>query len=62
MDIESKARRRVIADSIASLSNAAIDVQGQLKIVIYGRSKYIFGAGRMAQDKTDEDGWHISHG
>jgi hypothetical protein len=40
MDIESKARRRVIADSIASLSNAAIDVQGQRKIAICGRSKY----------------------
>jgi hypothetical protein len=41
MDIESKARGRVIADSIASLSNVAIDVQGQRKIVIYGRSKYV---------------------
>jgi len=40
MGIESKARRRVIANSIASLSNAAIDVQGQRKVVIYNRSKY----------------------
>ncbi len=40
MGIDSKARRRVIASLIASLSNAAIDVQGQRKIVIYNRSKY----------------------
>jgi hypothetical protein len=40
MSIKSKARRRGIARAIASLSNAAIDVHGQQKIVICGLLRY----------------------
>ena len=42
MGIERKARKRVIAGPIASLSNAAIGGQGRRKSANYGRARYNF--------------------